>query len=122
MGTRHFFEEPVTGNTIISTSNGEFLTELVEPNVTRSDFYIEFYSDSDANNSVTPTGGTITTLGSPLGRNYLLGSNSLIQANEVVFPHSDYNPPTFDGLATRYKMILQDITGATHCRAVIFRY
>lgn len=124
MARRFFFRtNNGTGTTILPVADGSYFTEDLTIGKTDAEVYLEFYSDAAATTPVTPTGGTITLSASPLGNNYLAaGSNPVIQATDVETPDSSYTPPVLDGLTSKARITFSGITGATHCKAVLFKH
>lgn len=119
---REYAFKTSTGSEVIPVSNGSYFTDLLSRGLDQAEFYIEFYSDASGLTAATPTAGTITVAGSPLGNNYLSDqANLTVQASACGTPNSTYTPPVLDGLSRRGRMILTGITGATHCRAILFK-
>ncbi len=112
-----------TGTTILPISDTSFFTPELTTGATDAEVYFEFFSDAAGTTPVTPTAGTITVSGSPLGNNYLAASsNNVIQATQVEAGDSSYTPPVLDGLTVRARIVLDGITGATYMKAVLFKY
>lgn len=107
----------------IPVTDGEFFTDAIEGLPTKSEVYYEFYSDIEATTTVTPTAGTITAYGSPLGNNFLLaGSDAETDCTKVETGISTYTPPIIDGLNVRSKIVLLGITDAAYVRAVLYTH
>lgn len=112
-----------TGSTILPVTDTSYFTPELTTGATDAEVYLEFYSDADATTTVTPTAGTVTISGSPMGNNYLAASsNNIIQASQVESGDSSYTPAVLDGLTVRARITLAGITGATHMRAILFKY
>lgn len=124
MARRFFFRtNNGQGSTILPVADGSFFTEDLTIGKTDAEVYLEFYSDANATTPVTPTGGEITISARPMENNYLLaGSNATIQAVDVKTPDSTYTPPVIDGLSTKARITFSGITGASYCKAILFKH
>ena len=123
MSRRFFFRtDDGEGTTILPVSDTSFFTQELTIGATDAEVYLEFYNDAQGQTPVTPTAGTITVSGSPLGNNYLAATGNVIQADQVEAGDSSYTPAVLDGLTVRARITLAGITGATHCRAVLFKH
>lgn len=112
-----------SGSTILPVADVSYFTQELTTGATNAEVYFEFYSDATGETPATPTAGTITVSGSPLGNNYLAASSdNVVQATQVEAGDSSYTPPVLDGLTVRARITLSGITGATHMRAVLFKY
>lgn len=114
------------GNPVIPVSNGDFFTDIMNPEFDDGEFYLEFYNSAsnagNRTNAVTPTAGTITVSASPQGNVFLRDVNEVtITASMVAVPDGTYTPPVIAGKAVQGKMTLAGITGASHMRAEFFR-
>ncbi len=90
-------------------------------------FYIEFFSDVDGTVPVTPTAGTISLFGSPMGHVYLAPfSDGVINAADVI-PYTPgnigaYTPPVFYGRMVSGIAVLAGITGALSMRCGLWSF
>lgn len=115
----------LSGNSeVIPTTNGTLQTaDMSTSQVDNCQVYLEFFSDSAGTVAVTPTGGTATCNGSPMGNNYLAASNSsIINATACGTPNSTYTPPFFQGRMARGQVTFSGITGAAFARVTFWRY
>lgn len=120
---KHYFKDG-EGKSVLSTTDGAYFTDMLEDfEIIRSSeaiIYFEFFSDVEGSNIVTPSGGIITSFGSPMGNNYLeFGDNSTTSAIYVQAGESTYNPPAMFGLVSKGKIVLSGIQGASFMRAVM---
>lgn len=125
MGRRYNFKTPA-GSSVLTTADGNYFTDILNPSYNDGQVYLEFYNSADdardKTNAVTPTGGTIIVNATPIGNVYIRDSNSeTINAVDVSSPDGTYTPPVISGTAVRARVTLDSITGATHCRIVIDR-
>lgn len=109
------------GSTIIPTANASILCETMRGDHANCQFFIEFFSDAAGVIPVTPTGGTITVQGSPMGNNFVNGNAKPLRAIDCGTPISVYQPPYFTGAMVGARMVLNGITGAAFCRAWMVR-
>jgi hypothetical protein len=122
MAKPYYFKDG-SSDTIIAVDDNDFFTEEMDLGYEDGQFYIEFFSDPDAQTPVTPTAGTIIARGSPLGNSYLTSSaDEVLLATEIQIGDADYTPPRFQGAMTKAKVTLAGVTGATHFRAVMWRH
>lgn len=113
-----------SGGEILPTANGTLLTDSMSANPSQScQVYIEFFSDAAGTVPVTPSAGTVTVQGSPMGSNWLAPSNGgVIQANTVGSPVSTYTPPFFQGRMAQGRITFAGIAGASFARVTFWRY
>ena len=113
-----------SGNdTVLPTIDGEYFTGVMYTDYTQADVYFEFYSDADGTMPVTPTAGTISIAGSPMGNAYLAAStNPVVSALGVSHPNATYEPPTIDGRSVKARITLSGITGAAYMRAIVYKH
>lgn len=125
MARRYNFKT-TAGSSVLPVANGEHFTDQMDPSFNDGQVYLEFFnSAADAGNftnAVTPTAGTVEVSGSPLGNVFIRDADSVtISASTVSVPDGTYTPPVISGAATRARVNLNGIAGATHCRIVIDR-
>ncbi len=125
MARSYNFKTP-SGSTVLPTADGEYFTDDLNPSDDDGELYLEFFnSESDASNNinaVTPSAGTITASGSPLGNIFLRDVNSVtVNAADVSSPDASYTPPFFTGRVVKAKIDFSGISGASHCLAVLVR-
>lgn len=101
---------------VVSTADGVHYTDEMSGNEALLAAYVEFYSDAEGTIPVTPTAGTVTISGSPLGNNYL--DFGVIQATQAGTPNSTYEPVLFYGMVIRGRIKFAGITGAAYARVV----
>lgn len=122
---RRFPFKTVSGSIVLPvTVDGEFFTE---PEIYKygnlCELYFEFFEDEDCNIPVTPTGGNIFSLASPMGNLFLpAASNYETQAQKVSYPQGSYFPPMIDGLVDIAKIEASGITGANYMKAILFTH
>lgn len=109
------------GGYVLPTANGQHITGLMSADYSIGQFYIEFFSDADGLNQVTPSGGLITVEGSPMGNVYLLAGNTSSILAENVAPSGGYEPPRFSGCMIRGRVSFSGIAGAPFARATFWR-
>ncbi len=107
------------GNNRIPVADGDYFTGSLPQEYLRGNCYLRFL---DSNGDlVTPTGGTIEFVASPIEGQYLMApSIQSIDATTVGgTPSSDatYTPPTFDSIAINTRMTLAGVTGAAFVEA-----
>lgn len=127
------FRFPVlhNGGDQVPVADGAYQTQSMQAGGDRSAYYadgvfvIEFFDEAD--NPVTPTGGTITPLGY-LTPNQKTGpgvGDATIQATDCVAASdgpSLYNTPRFIGDMLKGEIVLSGITGALYCKATFVRF
>ncbi len=120
MGQRYYFES--NQETILPVDDGDYFTDRISADYGTGVCVLEFL-DADGVTPVTPTGGTIVFLSSPIGNQYHEPSNGdgVIDATTVIAGLATYVMPEFNGPAIRSKMTLDRITGATYVRAYHWR-
>lgn len=109
--------------TVIPVANGTFYAdaESLDGNYNYAQVYFEFYSDANGETPVTPTAGTLTVAGSPLGNNFIRNSGSVvINASDCQTPDSSYTPPELFGAITAAKVVVNGVTGAAYFRAKLW--
>ena len=112
------------GSEILPTANATLTTESMAANPAQNcQVYLEFFSDAAGTIPVTPTAGTVTVQGSPMGANWLAPSNNgTVTANTVGNPLSTYTPPFFQGRMVQGRVTFAGITGAAFARVTFWRY
>lgn len=119
MGQRYYFESDQ--ETLIPVSDGDYFTDRMSAGYGVGAIAVEFL-DADGMTPVTPTGGTINFLSSPIGEQWHEPSNGNGVINALdVSPVPNYTMPTFNGPVIKSKMTLNGITGATYVRAYHWR-
>lgn len=113
-----------SGGEILPTSNATLTTESMAANPSQNaQVYIEFFSDALGTTPATPTAGTVTIQGSPMGLNWLAPSTGgTVQANTVGNPNSTYTPPFFQGRMAQGRITFAGVTGAAFARVTFWRY
>ena len=110
------------GDSIIPVADGDFFINEMDGAEETGHFYIEFFDDAQATIPVTPTGGTITPRGAPMGNLFLLSSaESVLNASEINAGNSVYTPPVFNGRMVRAKLTLSGVGSANFFRAIMWR-
>lgn len=114
----------VSGGEVLPTANGSFTTAPMASNPAQNcQVYAEFFSDAAGTIPVTPTAGTVSVYGSPMGNNYLAPSNAAtITAANAATPTSTYTPPAFVGRMVMGKITFAGVTGAAYARVTFWRY
>ena len=123
MAIRIFLKSP-NGSGVVPTANGAIETEdMTSITASRTQVYIEFFSDEAGTQRVTPTAGTITIEGSPLGGIFLAPAcGGVIDATTVSSPTATYDVPFFEGRIIRGKASFSGVTGAAFARVMFWRY
>lgn len=113
----------LTGTSEVIPATGTFYTaDMSTSQNNYGQIYIEFFSDAAGLVPATPTAGTLTFSGTPLGNNYLsLSTGSTINAVDCATPSSAYTPPTFNGRCAKIKAVLSGVAGASYCRIIVWR-
>lgn len=124
--TKRYNVKTTQGSSILPVANGEYFTDQMSPSQSAGEVYLEFFNSSadagNLTNAVTPTGGTITASGSPIGNIFIRDAQeTTINAAEVSSPDAAYTPPLISGVAVRGKVVFAGITGATHARVIFAR-
>ncbi len=120
---RFWFTAADGETTLIPVADGDFFTGNMPVEYLRGNCYLRFL---DVNGDlVTPTGGTIEFVASPIEDQFLMApSVQSIDATTVGgTPDSDatYTPPTFDSIAIDTRMTLAGVTGAAFVEAYHWR-
>lgn len=114
------------GSDIIPTTDGIYYTANMSSSYDNSrQFYIEFFSDALAQTPVSPTAGTFTALGTPMGNVWLSIANGQQNANTVtsgINSVATYIPPTLQGRIAKGAVKLEGITGASHAKAYFWSF
>ncbi len=125
MATAQYPVMTVGGSSVIPTANGTLYTDTsMSANPAQScQVYMEFFSDIAGTVPVTPTAGTISVMGTPMGNNYLTPSGSAsVNATACGSPTSSYTPPIFSGRMVQGSCTFAGITGAPYARVTFWRY
>lgn len=119
--SRNYYFRDGDGNQLIEIADGDFFTDGIQSGYSLGAIAVEFL-DADGVTPVTPTGGTVTFLSSPIGEQWHEPSNGNGVINAVdVSPTPNYTMPTFNGPVIKSRMTLDSITGATYVRAYHWR-
>lgn len=119
MGRRYDFRAGAdgTGTALIPIAAADFFANDIDPVFERGQCCLAFYG-ADGTTLVTPTAGTIIFRASCIEGQFLRDSStSTINAVQVQAGDADYTPSVFNGPATRAKMTLAGITGASFVAA-----
>lgn len=110
------------GTNAMPTADGDFFTGRVDHSLGfKHEFYFEFFSDEELTVPATPTGGTITVSGSPMGNIFLEASSvPLVNATEVSYPDGAYTNPVIEGVLENARITLNGITGAAYLKAIVY--
>lgn len=101
-------------------ANGQFVSDDMSASYQNSELsYILFYSD-EFKTVVTPTAGTVTYEQTADGIHYREMADGSFAAADSYSPTR--TPPNGLGLATKGRITLDGITGATHFTACVWRY
>lgn len=104
---------------VLSTTGGPFFTDLMSGDHALFACYVEFFSDAAGTIPVTPTAGTVTISGSPMGNNYLtLGT---ITATAAATTESTYTPVLYNGLVQIGRVAFSGVTGAAFAKVTFWR-
>lgn len=110
-----------SGGTVLSVANGTFFTGEIAGQYEKFQVFVEFFSNAACTVPATPTAGTITVSGTPMGNSYLSAANSVITATAVVTGGlSTYTAPSINGPMRKGRAILAGITGATHAKIIFW--
>lgn len=104
---------------ILPTNAGPFFTDQMSGDHALLACYVEFFSDAAGTIPVTPTAGTVTISGSPMGNNYLtLGT---ITATAAATTESTYTPVLYNGLVQIGRVVFAGVTGAAYAKVTFWR-
>lgn len=104
---------------VLSTAGGPFFTDQMSGDHALFACYVEFFSDAAGTTPVTPTAGTVTISGSPMGNNYLtLGT---ITATAAATTESTYTPVLYNGLVQIGRVAFAGVTGAAYAKVTFWR-
>lgn len=97
-----------------ATSNGTIISSDMSKGYERGYIAVDFYSDAEFQNLVTPTAGILTFKASENGERYGTIPNGTVDATQV-----EYNRPNYSGSIQNIKAIASGILGAAYYRATI---
>lgn len=84
--------------------------------------YVEFFTDSAGTVLASPSAGTVTASGTPMGEAWLApSSGATINAADVKLS-ATYTPPVFTGRMQRGRVGFSGIAGALTARVTFWRY
>lgn len=111
-----FYFRDAQERTRIPVADGQFFTGSIPVGYRHGNCYLRFL---DANgDAVTPTGGTITFVASPIQGQFLTPPTvQSINAVDVEATNASYTPPTFNSLAIDTRMTLSGVQGAAFVEA-----
>lgn len=116
------------GNEVFSTANGTYYSVPMNTSFSNTrQLYIEFYSDAAGTNAVTPTAGTVSVFGTPMGNAWLQPSTgATIDATQVTAglppTFAAYTVPQIFGRMARGAIVLSGVTGAAYARAFFWSF
>lgn len=109
----NFVEYTISG----PIADGDYFSPNMRKDLERGYISVNFYSDSEFQNLVSPTAGTITFTASEDGGNYGSLINGAVDATIA-----NYDRPNFSGALLRVKATASGITGATHFKATVHKF
>jgi len=111
------------GSSVIAVSDNTFYTGEVRGDHDKFQVFLEFFVDAACTVPVTPTAGTVTVAGSPMGNSYLAATNPVIAANTVITAGlSTYTAPYIGGKMKKGRATLAGITGAGYVKIQFWGY
>lgn len=108
-----------SASVILPTGAGPYYTDPMSGDHALFACYVEFFSDAAGTTPVTPTAGTVTISGSPMGNNYLtLGT---ITATAAATTESTYTPVLYNGMVRLGRVSFTGVTGAAYAKVTFWR-
>lgn len=121
-----FAVQQTDGNPVLSTVNGSYYTEEMSADFENADVYLEFFSDAAGTVPVTPTAGTISVAGSPMGNVWLAppwDQQDIVATDVSVGPTAaQYTPRHIKGMMSIGRVTFAGVAGAAYARVTFWRY
>lgn len=108
------------GDMIIPVADGDFYTDQMSKDWSKAEqSSIQFFSDAEGQNQVTPSGGTITVTGTPDEINYFTIPEGVFNASESYL--ETRARPNASNAMVKAKLTLSGVTGAAYFKALMWR-
>lgn len=112
------------GSEVLPVTNGIYYTKagMGASTADNCQVYVEFFTDAAGTVLASPSAGTVSAQGSPMGEAWLApSSGSTVNAADVKSV-SAYTPPVFFGRMERGRVTLAGIAGAVTARITFWRF
>ena len=112
------------GSEVLPVANGTYYTSagMGASQGVHCQVYVEFFSDAAGTIPATPSAGTVSARGSPMGNVWLASSTGETINAADAGPDGDYTPFVFNGRMEQGRAVLNGIAGALTTRVTFWRY
>jgi hypothetical protein len=112
-----------TGGDVLPVADAVLYTgDMSASSASMCQVYFEFFSDAAGTVPVAPTAGVVSVEISPMGSGWMASSNHNVINASSAGVSATYEPPLFEGRASKGRVTLSGITGAVTARITFWRY
>ena len=112
------------GSEVLPVTDGIYYTKagMGASTADNCQVYVEFFTDAAGTVLASPSAGTVSAQGSPMGEVWLAPSSGATINAADVKAVGTYTPPVFFGRMERGRVTLAGITGAVTARITFWRF
>ena len=111
------------GGEVLPVANATLYTgDMSASSASRCQVYVEFFTDAAGTVLASPSAGTVSAQGTPMGEVWLAPSSGATINAADVKAVGTYTPPVFTGRMRQGRVTFAGITGAVTARITFWRF